>query len=84
MTKAKKLAGAGDVVVHVQSSKKKREKKKKYIKKIWQNNKHHYIHKEDKKKKERNYVLAPHVKMIKAFTVILNLGQIRLTLCNHM
>ena len=28
MTKAKKLAGAGDVVVHVQSSKKKREKRK--------------------------------------------------------
>ena len=79
MTKAKKLAGAGDVVVHVQSSKKK-GKKEKYIKKIWQNNKHHYIHKEEK----RNYVLAPHVKMIKAFTVILNLGQIRLTLCNHM
>ena len=79
MTKAKKLAGAGDVVVHVQSSKKK-GKKEKEIKKIWQNNNHHYIHKEEK----RNYVLAPHVKMIKAFTVILNLGQIRLTLCNHM
>ena len=29
MTKAKKLAGAGDVVVHVQSSKKKGKKKKK-------------------------------------------------------
>ena len=51
MTKAKKLAGAGDVVVHVQSSKKK-GKKGKYIKKIWQNKKHHYIHKEEKKKKE--------------------------------
>ena len=79
MTKAKKLAGAGDVVVHVQSSKKKGKKEK-------------YIRKFDKtasittsiKKKKRNYVLAPHVKMIKAFTVILNLGQIRLTLCNHM
>ena len=28
MTKAKKLAGAGDVVVHVQSSKKKGKKRK--------------------------------------------------------
>merc|ERR1712008_532140 len=34
MTKAKKLAGAGDVVVHVQSSKKKKGKKEKYIRKF--------------------------------------------------